>query len=244
VQALPAVKPIQVISSTQRGLIAKDILQIAEKDYLYVLRSIAAQEIAGQARMGNKPTGTVVDGSRGKAIDQATRSVVVWFADRKSMADAISAARDALMANGRRVTGQTLGALRFYYSVGKGGAVSPGEPSAITQSVANPSALDLYVALPLAHVPKWQWLTRSGARGQRRTRNRTLLRFARATRQKAQMVARSVFDQSARQVQGRFRSLDVTAIYLSVANLNIGGRTPVDRIPAIRVRMKVRGRGR
>jgi hypothetical protein len=71
-----------------------------------------------------------------------------------------------------------------------------------------------------------------------------LLRFARATRQKAQMVARSVFDQSARQVQGRFRSLDVTAIYLSVANLNIGGRTPVDRIPAIRVRMKVRGRGR
>jgi hypothetical protein len=244
VQALPAVTPIPVISSTQRGAIYRDILQVAERDYQHVLRSIALQEISVQSSMGNKPTGMLVDGRRSQDIGAAQRSVRVWFADRKAMADAIIAARDALVQNGRRATGRTLGALAFYYSIGKGGTVAPCDPTAITAAMPNPAALDLYVALPLAHVRKWQWLTKSGTRGQRRTRNKLLLRYARATGQKAQMVSKSVFETSAKQVQRRFRSLDVKDIYLSVSNLNLGGKTAVDRIPAIKVRLAVRGRGR
>lgn len=242
-QALPAAPPIGVISSTQRGAVYKDILQVAEADYQHVLRSLAYENIAAQASLGNKPTGMMIDNRRSTDIEAATRSIIVWFADRKSMADAIIAARDALLQFGRRVTGQTLGALRFYYSTGPAGKPTPCDPQAIVQSVANPHALDLYVALPLAHVRAWQWFGKAGTRLQRRTRNRTLVRYARATRTKAQMVSMSVFEQAAKSVQRRFRALDVLNIYLQVANLNPSGQTAVDRIPAIKVRMRVRGRG-
>jgi len=238
VQALPQVARIPVLSSTNKGALSRDILQVAERDYLYVLRSIAAQETAKQSALGNRPTATVVDGRRGAPIAEATQSVVVYFADREALAVAIIAARDALLSNGRRVTGRTLGALEFRYSVGRGGAVQAGDPKAIAQSVANPAALDLYVVLPLPHVRKWQWLTRSGERGQRRTRNKILLRDARATKTRAQMVSASVFDTSARQVQARFRTLDVFATYLDT------GSATIDRIPAIQVRIRARGRGR
>lgn len=241
--SLPAVAHVPVISSTQRGALYKDILQVAEKDYQFVLRGIALQEIHDQAGIGNKPTGMLVDGKRGD-VSQAQRSVIVWFADRKSMSDAIYAARDELVRAGRRVSGRTLGALAFYYSIGRGGAVSPCEPKAIAATTPNPAALDLYVTLPLVHVRRWQWYGKGGNRLERRTRNKVLRRYAAATKTKPQMVAASVFEVSAKRVQSRYRALDVLFVYLRVQNLNIGGRTAVDRIPAIKVRMKVRGRGR
>jgi hypothetical protein len=222
-------------------LVYKDILQVAERDYRHVLRTIALQEVAAQSDMGNKPTGMLVDGRRGKDIEEVERSVRVWFADRQALANATIAAREALMANGRRVTGATLGALKFYYSIGKERGITPGEPRAIAMSVQNPAALDLYVALPIVHVRKWQWLTKSGERGMRRSRDKKR-RYERGTG-KVRMVSKSVFETSAKQVQRRYPSLDVKDIYVQVSNLNVGGRTSVDRIPAIKVCMKVRGRG-
>jgi hypothetical protein len=58
------------------------------------------------------------------------------------------------------------------------------------------------------------------------------------------MVSASVFEKSALQVQRQFSSLDVDDTYLKVADLGIGRLGIVDRIPAIRVRMTVKGRGR
>lgn len=238
-QALPAAPSHVVLSSTQKGAIYRDVLQVAEKDYKHLLRSIALEEVGAQAQMGNKPTGMIVDGRRGD-IEDVTRSIVVWFADRKSMSDAIIAARDALVRAGRSVTGRTIGALSFYYSVGAGGAVTPGDPAATAATIANPHALDLYVTLPLGHVRKWQWMGAGGQRLTRRSRNK---KWRYLQRKQKPMVSRSVFEIAQIQTQRRFRSLDVEYIYLSVQNLNPGGRTSVDRIPAIKVRMKVRGRG-
>ena len=242
--ALPAIAPIPVLKSSERGALQRDILQVAERDYLFMLRAIAAQEIAGQQKLGNEPTGSLVDGKSGKTIPDAERSIVVWFADRAMLAGAITAAREALARNGRRLTGRTIGALAFYSSIGKGGAITEGEPSAVTARAPNPTALDLYVTVPLVHVRRWQWFGRTGERLKRASRNKALVAYARATKGKPMQVSASVFEISARQVQAKYPALDVRFVYLRWPNLNPGGRTPVDRIPAIKVRMKVRGRGR
>jgi hypothetical protein len=223
----------------------RDILQVAEHDYLHVLRSIAAQEIGQQVKLRNPPSGMLVDGTRNKGVDAATRSVVAWFADRVTLADAIIAARNALERNGRRVTGATLGALRFYHSTGKGGALqSAGDIRSVAMSAPNPAALNLYVSLPLKQVRKWQWFGRAGSRLTRRTRNKALVRYAKAMKAKPMNVSLSVFELSAKQTQRQFRSVDVRDIYISVPDLNTGGGVSVDRIPAIKVCQKIRGRGR
>jgi hypothetical protein len=244
VAALPAIAPIPALKSSERGALLRDMLEVAEADYTFVLRALALQEIAGQAKLGGKPTGSVVDGRSGKPITEATRSIVVWFADRAMLAAAITAARDALARNGRRLTGRTIGTLSFYSSVGKGGAITQGDPSTVAARAANPAALDLYVTAPLPHVRRWQWFGKTGERLQRASRNKALVRYARAMKRKPMQVSASVFEIAARQVQAKFRALDVLFVYLRWPNLNPGGGTAVDRIPAIKVRMKVRGRGR
>jgi len=220
----------------------RDILQVAERDYEYVLRTIALQEIATQSRMGNKPTAMLVDGRAGKPIEQATRSVRAWFADRGTLADAIIAARDELVLNGRRDTGHTLDGLRFYYSVGKYSKrlTLASDIRTLVANFKNPRALDLYVSLPLPHVRKWQWLGRTGDRLKRKSRDKK--RGFNPVVGGARMVSRSVFELCATRTQRRFPSMDVRDIYVEVQNLNVGGKVIVDRIPAIRVCMKIRGR--
>jgi hypothetical protein len=138
------------------------------------------------------------------------------------------------------VTGHTVDKIRTFYSVGRGGAIIPGSPE-IALSIPNPAALDLWVALPAVHVRRWQWWGKSGQRLMRASRDKRR-RYNRGIGG-ARMVSRSVFELSAQQVQRRFPSLDVTDKYLQVSNLNVGGKTAVDRIPAIKVCMKIRGRG-
>jgi hypothetical protein len=244
VQTLPAIARIPVIKSSQRGALAKDMLEVAEQDYLYVLRGIALQEIDAQVRIGNKPSALLVDGRRGE-IRTATESIAVWFANRTSLAEAIIAARDAVIANGRRVTGRTLGFLAFAYSVGPNGAIQPGDPKAVAASTPNPAALDLYVTQPVVHVRRWQWLTATGERGKRRSRDkkRGLMHIG-GGKFVPRMVSESVFERAAQQVQARYPALDVEYIYLQSRNLNPNGWTAVDRIPAIKVRMTLRGRRR
>ena len=243
-QSLPSVARIPVIKSTDRGALTRDVLQVAEGDYLHVLRSIAAQEIAQQRAIGNPPSGMLVDGSKSKQLEEATRSVVVYFADRRALADAIIAAKHALDRLGRSVTGRTLGAATFYYTTRRGGALTKtSDPRSIALAAANPAALDLYVTIEQKQVRAWQWLSRSGSRAQRKTRNKKLLRYSKATGQKAMQVSSSVFERAAKQTQRTFRSIDVLDMYLAVPNLNPRGRVAVDRIPAIKVRMAVRGRG-
>lgn len=243
--ALPAVAPIPVISSTQKGVMLRDILQVAERDYLYVLRGIATQEIQQQEKLHNPPTAMLIDGRRGRQVADATRSVRAWFADRKSMARAINDCLLAIISRGRNVTGVTLQSAKFYYSTGKGGALmQAGSITEVVMSAANPAALDLYVTLPRGNVRKWQWLSPSGSRAMRQTRNKKLLKYARARGQKAMQVSASVFDAAAREVQTKFKALDVKFVYLKFPNLNPRGKVAVDRIPAVKVRMAVRGRGR
>jgi len=245
VPALPALGRT-VLSSTEKNAIRRDIIEVAQRDYLHLLRTIAKEEIEYQKEIGNPPTAMLVDNRAGTHVEEATRSVRVWFADRKSLADAAFAARNALQLNGRRVTGRTLFVgLRHYYSVGAGGELQQiSDPRSIALSFPNPAALDLYVAIPLAHVRAWQWLNASGRRAKRRTRNKQLLRWAKASKTKAQRVSASVFEKSAKQVQRMYPNLDVKDVYLQVPDLNTRGRTPVDRIPAIKVCLKIRGRGR
>jgi hypothetical protein len=244
VAALPAVAAIPVIKSTQSGAMFRDVMQVAEKDYLHVLRSIATQETERQVALGNPPSGLLVDGKRSKSIDEARFNVVVWFASRADLAQAILDAKAALEKNGRRVTGATLGAMQFYYSVGAQGVVQKtSDPRGVAMNAKNPASLDLYVTIPVKHVRKWQWYGSGGQRLKRKTRNKALKRYLLIQGRKAWKVSMSVFELSAAQVQRRYRSLDVAYIFLDVGDLGQSG-TIIDRIPAIMVRLKVRGRGR
>lgn len=244
--ALPAVAPIPVISSTERGAMLRDILQVAEKDYLHVLRTLSLQEIGQQIRLGNPPSAVLVDGRRGISVEQARRAVVAWFADRKTLADAIIAARNELVRTGRTVTGKTVSEAQFYYSVGRTGEPTrTSDPRGIAMSVPNPSSLDLFVVVLAPHVRKWHWLTRSGARGLRRTRSKKLRGYMKFLGQKrAPMVSQSVFERVEMVVERKFRSVNCDYIFLETPNLNPGGRTAVNIVPAIKVCMKIRGRGR
>jgi hypothetical protein len=231
---------MQLLSSTQRGAIARDILEVAEADYLHVLRSIASEEINAQVGMGNSLTLLKVDGKKATSVDHATRSVQAFFADRSALLGAFRDAWQTLAANGRRVTGRTIGKMTFHYRLGMNGPlVQVRDVSAIIKQTPNPGALDLYATIMVPHVRAWQWFSATGRRLKRRTRNKLLLRRAKAMKEKAFRVSNSVFEKTANQVQRRFPTMDVDFIYLRVPDLGTGD-TPIDRIPAIKVNIATR----
>jgi len=81
---------LPISGSRETRSVAKDIIEVAEADYLYVLRSIAAQEIGQQALIGNRVTNLIVDGSGSKPIDQAQFSVRALFVQPASIMRAVT----------------------------------------------------------------------------------------------------------------------------------------------------------
>ncbi len=206
----------------------KDILEVAEKDYKFVLQAIAYQEIDNQIRIGNKPSNIIVDGSGNKPITDAAKSIVVYFTDAKSMIKAIQAAHDELRLTGRSVSGNTLENLTYYAAQGRG------QPTAgLPVASAVNAGTALYITIPVAWVRHWQFMNAKGTPTTRRSR-------AKINKGKKVMVAESIFDRAARKVQKQFPYLRVYFTFIEVANVNPSGR-PVTRIPAVCVRQKRKG---
>jgi len=215
--------------------VAKDVIECAEKDYLYLLRNIAAQEIQNQIALNNKPSNIIVDGRGGKKVSEATKSVVVYFANAAQLIAAISGARQMLLAYGRRVTGKTLGDLQYYQQQGKAGVALP--VTSFNPNSIN-AATDLYVGVAAAHARKWQWLTRTGKRGTRQSRNKKL----RSGKLRVKLtVSKSIYETAAARMKSRYPRLDILVAYIDTPNLNPSGKTAVSRIPVIKVRRKLRG---
>lgn len=231
-------------ANTRKG-IGQDIVECAEKDYLYVLRTIPVQEIDGQKAIGNKPTNIIVDGRGGKPIDQATKSVYVYFSDAAVLIRAIYEAYAQLQTLGRRVTGDTLGQARYYQSVGKNGAVTQiGTPTEVSIPKADVFKTDLYVALPVAHIRKWQYLNRAGGLLKRKSKDRRILRGVASGGYSAAVsrVQQSVFDRVAQVVRRKFKLVEASFMFIKHANVNAKGKTSITEIPAVKVFLKRRGR--
>lgn len=138
---------LPVHSSRQTGSLRKDIIEVAEADYLYVLRSIAAQEIAQQASIGNRVTNLIVDGSASKPIDQARLSVRALFVQPAVIVKAVLDAWDALQRIARlgdpaaQAQWQRMIVARDSFVVTVGDRAI-GQPGALTEQMvmANPGA--------------------------------------------------------------------------------------------------------
>lgn len=233
--ALPAVANLQILSSKQTGAIRKDVLEVAEKDVQYMLRSIAANEVSNQVKMGNKPTNLIVDGKNNKPIDQATKSIQVFFIDSAMMAKAAQEVFAILQMKGRRVTGYTLSHAKYYKGVGKASDLQViGAPGPTSIPGRQAAATDLYVSILLPHIRKWQWLTASGARGTRKTRDKQ--------KRSGPIVSKSIYETVAAAAQRKYKQLRIKPVYLKVPNVNPGGKTIVDRVPAIKIYMRTKGR--
>src|SRR5262245_12114142 len=87
---------LPVRSSRATRSVAKDVIEVAEADYQFVLRSIAAQAIAQQAPIGNRLTNLIVDGSGNKPVDQALYSVRALFVQPAVIIRAIADAWERL----------------------------------------------------------------------------------------------------------------------------------------------------
>jgi hypothetical protein len=242
---LPDPGPRGVIKTITRGALYKDIVEVAEGDVLHVLRELSRQEIVGQIEKGNPPISITVDKTKGKPIAQAMREVHAFFADREALIAAAIAARNALQFNGRRVTGRTLGAFAFYIQVGKSGALKQvGDIRSTVQNEKRVGALNIYIMAQVVHVRAWQWYGSQGQRLKRLTRDANYIRRSKATGIPVQKkVSHSVFEVAVDQVDARFASVDTWLEYINVSNLNAKGITPVDRIPAIGLCIKRKGRG-
>jgi hypothetical protein len=229
---------LPVVRSRQTGTLRKDIIEVAEADYLHVLRAIAAQEIAQQAQIGNRVTNLIVDGSGAKAIDEARYSVRAFFVQPAVIIQAIAAAWDALrrvarvgdpMAQSASQRG-VVARERFAVVVGQHFV---GEPGNLTERIlmANPGA-PVRIVGPLveyAHAYRFMFFLR----GVQPTR----VAKVRRTGQKLR-VPLSIHQVVLAQMRRRFPMLSWSDAWIPVASLRY-----VERVPTITVRTRTRSPG-
>ena len=223
---------LNLSSTTQvlrKGTLAKDIIEVAEKDYKIVLRGIAIEQVENQIRIGNMPSNIYVDGraSSGIGIEKANRSVKVYFADDKLMTKAIIEAHDMLLARGRKVSGGTLDNIQYYK--GKAGDA----PHKVSTPTVDNIATALYVAVPVPWARKWQYYDNAGARLTRKSKAKSQKNIAAKDRK---LVSRSLFEGIAKDLQKKYPSLRVSVIFIKVTGLG-----KVTTIPSIRVGMRTKG---
>lgn len=227
---------LPIIADVNRGSIARSVISVAERDYRHVLRSIAAQEVDAQVRIGNKPTNILVDGSASKPITAAERKVVVYFIDTQRMIAALRAVWDECLRLGARVTGASAREWRVWINDRDLG----GNPSAVTARMLRQSDVVRVVGPEVAWTRKYRWLRGAGARMSYR-RSRDVRRYGAIAKHRPK-VRRGLHEQAALTVRRRFRGLLIYEAWVDVPNLNAGGRVDVSRIPTVSIALPGKGR--
>lgn len=228
---------LPIRTSKQTGSVAKEVLEVAEADYKFVLRHIAAQEIAQQARIGNKVTNLIVDGSGSKPITAAERSVRALFVQPGLVMRAVRDAWDALQRIARvgdpaTQTPSQRGIVareRFAIVIGQ---TFIGGPGALTESAIStaPNAPIRIVGPLVEYTRKYRFLNSSGGR---------LTRLSKAKRNRGQKVrvSASIHEIVIAQMKRRYPMLRWSDDWIPAARLRF-----VDRVPTVTVRSQTRGR--
>jgi hypothetical protein len=235
VQAADIRLPIR--TSKQTRTLEKDVIEVAEADYLFVLRSIAAQEIAEQARLGNKVTNLIVDGSGNKPITAAQRSVRALFVQPAVLIRAITEAWDLLMRLARvgdpsrqsRSQRAIVARERFGVVIGR---QLIGTPAGLTEAaiMRNPRAAVRIVGPAVEYARRYRFMYLVRGTLPMRTR-RGKGRAGEKIR-----VPVSLHQYVVRQMKRRYPMLQWSDPWVPV-----GGLRGVDKLPAISVRQQGRG---
>ena len=220
-----AAVPLPVVRSSQRGSVAKEVIEIAEADVVFMLRHIATTEIAGQIQIGNPPTHMLIDGKAGTNIQAARYSVRAFFTNRRLMLSALKEAWNILMGPARVKTGYS----KSHFQVWVNGRSVGNQPNAVTEEMLTPDSVVRIVGPTVAHTRKYQWMV--GGK-----------QFTRTNRKTMATTGLSLYQGVVRQVKRAYRSLKISEGWVDVPNLNTKGRTSVTRIPGLRIGTQKRGR--
>lgn len=224
----------------QKGQVSKDILAVAKADYLTLLRGIAAQDTAAQIRIGNSPTNIIVDNRPGKPIDEAVFSVQVFFVDAALIRRAlIEAWREVQMAS-RRVTGATADRYEVWAGGRGGDRVLGSSPASVQLSAIKPGVGLMIVGPMVAHTRKYRFFDRSGNRMMRKTRAKKYAN--RVAAGQSIMVRQSLQELVVAKLKRQFRALNISEVWVDVPDLNPAGKSSVNKVPAIYIGSKRRGR--
>ena len=220
-----AAVPLPVVRSSQRGSVAKEVIEIAEADVVFMLRHIATTEIAGQIQIGNPPTNMLIDGKEGTNIQSARYSVRAFFTNRRLMLSALKEAWNILMGPARVKTGYS----KAHFQVWVNGRSVGNQPNAVTEEMLTPDSVVRIVGPTVAHTRKYQWMV--GGK-----------QFTRTNRKTKATTGLSLYQGVVRQVKRAYRSLKISEGWVDVPNLNTKGKTSVTRIPGLRIGTQKRGR--
>ena len=225
---------LPVRSANNSRTVAKDIIEVAEADYKYVLRSIAAQEIAQQRSIKNRVTHLIVDGTGSKPITEANFSVRAWFVQPSTI---IKAAREAWEVIHRVARigdplSQTvaqrpiIARARFALVIGQ---TFIGDPGSLTeQHIMSHPRQPIRIVGPLVEYARYYrfMFLQKGARRLRTTRRRT----AAGTKIR---VPISIHEDTIRQMRRRFPMLRWSDDWMPVARLRY-----IDRVPTVSIRQR------
>lgn len=226
----------------RKGALSKDIIEVAEKDYLTLLRGIAKQDTAQQIALGNTPSNIIVDGKDSRNIDAAKFSVRVLFVDTKAMIAALTAAYNMLQDIGAENTGYTKSQYKIYQSNKRGEAPKyvADSPGGVNTANFNSDTV-LIVAGPF--VPwtrKYRFWTRQGV--ELKTRMRRGKKFAGMAKETRPRVQLDIYQTVAQKVRRQYPFLLVKEWWIKTDNLSPGRPTAVDRVGGVAVLLNKRGR--
>jgi hypothetical protein len=211
---------------TGTGSIKKEVIEIAEADVLYLLRTIATAEVANQIQLGNPPTNMLIDGKQGTDIQSAKYSVRVFFNSTRLMIAALKDCWNVLMGPARVKTGYS----KRHFEVWIDDHPVGSQPSVVTEEmIAKPGTALRIVGPRVPHTRKYQWMV--GGKG-----------FTRTNRKTKAVTAMTLYEGVVRQVKRRYKTLTISEGWVNVPNLNTSGRTTVNRMPGIRIGGKKKGR--
>lgn len=238
-EAAIQLKPLKT-KVLRKGQLAHDLIEVAEADYPVVLRGIAAQELNAQIAIGNKPSNIIVDGRPNKPISQAMYSVRVFFLDVAAMIAAAKSAYDELQRINRRVTGRTAGLYEVYTQTDGRLALVGSNPNSLNSNNVK-MGTGIYIVGPMVpFTRKYRYMMGSGTKA--RFRRSKAKRYSKWKARDKPLVQRSIHELAAMTTQRKFVNVNVVDTFIQSQNLNTGGKTIVDRVPAVAIWSRRRGR--
>jgi hypothetical protein len=122
--------------TVKRESLTFDIQAQGLSDLHWMLRRIAAVETAGQLKLQNPPSVVIVDKSTARPIEEARKSVVVFYGTRLASV-AMRLAENILRQNIERTTNPRTGRLRAVTSNWRWRLVTPGKGSQVVTSASD-----------------------------------------------------------------------------------------------------------
>ena len=235
------VLPATPTKKLNRGNLSGDLLEVAEKDYRSILQQIAAQEIAGQVALGNKPSNIIVDDKKSKPIADVRFKIVAYFVDAAMMLAALNDVWDDVRRLGAHDTGTAESQWQVWIQQGRSTPRYAGDSPAAVNAADITASTGLFVVGPVvAYTRKYRWLRDGGvARKFKASRRGELKGLKMKDKPK---VAVSIHEQAATRAARKYRPLTIRESWVPVNDLNTRGKTAVTRIPGVVIRRKAKGR--